>query len=123
MNASVHIEKLNNKPYFEMILVKGGTFAMGSEEEEAMERERPVHQVALDNFYLGKNPVTQALWKVVMGEENNPARFKGDDRPVERISWHDTQEFIQKLNKITGKQYRLPTEAEWEYGARGGIQM
>ena len=64
-------------------------------------------------FYIGKYPVTQALWKAVMGEDNNPSYFKGNDRPVEKVSWEDAQEFIQKLNVKTGKAYRLPTEHEW----------
>ena len=81
--------------------------------------EKPTHQVTLTNdYYIGKYEVTQALWKAVMG--NNPSNFKGDNLPVEQVSWDDCQEFISKLNRITGKTFRLPTEAEWEYAARGG---
>ena len=93
---------------------------MGSEDEEAYNEEKPIHKVALDGFYIGKFPVTQALWKAVMGENNNPSYFRGADRPVEMVSWEDAQEFLQKLNGLTCKSYRLPTEAEWEYAARGG---
>ncbi len=105
---------------FEMILVQGGAFDMGANEgdPDAWDREKPRHKVEQDTFYIGKYPVTQALWTAVMGD--NPSRFKGPDRPVERVSWHDTQAFIQKLNALKGWGYRLPTEAEWEYAARGG---
>lgn len=80
--------------------------------------EEPTHQVTLKGYYLGQTPVTQALWTAVMG--NNPSKFKGDNHPVENVSWDDCQKFISKLNKLTGKRFRLPTEAEWEFAARGG---
>ena len=106
----------------EMVYVQGGTFTMGCTNEqissECYADEKPVHQVTLNNYYIGKYPVTQAQWKAVMG--NNPSYFKGDNLPVECVSWDDVQEFIRKLNAMTGKKYRLPTEAEWEYAARGG---
>ncbi|MCB0839229.1 MAG: formylglycine-generating enzyme family protein [Bacteroidetes bacterium] len=108
-----------NLPHHELILVEGGEFEMGGADSEAEEDEKPVHKVSLDSFYLGKFPVTQALWKLVMGK--NPSRFKGEANPVENVSWKDTQVFLQKLNQMTGKTYRLPTEAEWEFAARGGI--
>ena len=81
--------------------------------------EKPAHQVTVSSFYIGKYEVTQGQWKAIMG--NNPSKFpKGDNYPVEQVSWNDVQEFISKLNAKTGKNYRLPTEAEWEYAARGG---
>ncbi len=101
---------------FEMVAVKGGTFQMGSNNGE--DDEKPVHSVSLSGFYIGKTEVTQKLWKAVMG--NTPSYFKGDDFPMEGVNWYDAQEFITKLNRLTGKNYRLPTEAEWEYAARGG---
>ena len=105
----------------EMVKVEAGSFNMGatSEMENPFEDEKPVHRVTLTNdYYIGKYEVTQALWKTVMG--NKPSRFKGDALPVEQVSWNDCQKFITKLNKLTGKNFRLPTEAEWEYAARGG---
>lgn len=106
---------------FKMITVKGGTFQMGATSEQgsdAFDDEKPVHLVTLDSYKIGETEVTQALWKAVMGD--NPSYFKGDDLPVEQVSWDDCQEFIKKLNTMTDKQFRLPTEAEWEYAYRGG---
>lgn len=106
---------------FTMVPVEGGTFTMGATSEQgsdALEEEYPAHQVTLSDYYIGQTEVTQALWKVVMG--SNPSNFAGDNLPVESVSWDDCQVFIQKLNQLTGKQFRLPTEAEWEYAARGG---
>ena len=80
--------------------------------------EKPVHRVTINEFFMGKTEVTQSLWKAVMG--NNPSEFKGDNLPVEQVSWSDVQEFFKNLNSVTGKKYRLPTEAEWEYAAGGG---
>ncbi len=111
----------SNVPEIEMVWVSGGTFTMGATLEQGSDAdvdEKPAHSVTLDGYYIGKYEVTQAQWKAVMG--NNPSKFKGDDLPVECVSWDDVQEFIRKLNQITGKNYRLPTEAEWEYAARGG---
>ena len=105
----------------EMVRVEAGTFTMGAtpEMKDPWDDEKPAHQVTLTNdYYIGKYEVTQTLWQAVMG--NNPSNFKGDNLPVERVSWYDCQEFISKLNSITGKTFRLPTEAEWEYAARGG---
>ena len=107
----------------EMVYVKGGTFMMGATPEQGggcEDNEKPAHEVTLINFYIGKYPVTQTQWKAVMN--NNPSHFDGDDRPVEQVGWHDAIEFIKKLNQNTGKNYRLPMEAEWEYAARGGNQ-
>ena len=105
----------------DMVRVEAGTFTMGAtpEMKEPDDDEKPTHQVTLTNdYYIGKYEVTQALWQAVMG--NNPSYSKGNNLPVERVSWDDCQEFISKLNSITGKTFRLPTEAEWEYAARGG---
>ena len=105
----------------DMVKVEAGTFMMGatSEMQNPFDDEKPVHQVILtNNYYMGKYEVTQALWQEVMG--SNPSYFKGDDLPVEQVSWDDCQEFIGKLNSMTGRKFRLPTEAEWEYAARGG---
>ncbi|MBE6234084.1 MAG: PEGA domain-containing protein [Bacteroidales bacterium] len=108
---------------FDMILVEGGTFTMGATQEQGSDTEsdeKPVHQVTLSDYYIGETEVTQALWKAVMG--TNTSNFKGDRNPVENVSWDDCQEFIRKLNKLTRRTFRLPTEAEWEYAARGGNQ-
>ena len=107
---------------FTMIPVEGGTFTMGatSEMTEPFYWEEPTHQVTLSSYYIGETEVTQALWKAVMG--SNPSEFKGDDLPVEYVSWDDCQTFISKLSALTGKNFRLPTEAEWEFAARGGNQ-
>ena len=105
----------------EMVKVEAGSFDMGatSEMENPYEDEKPVHRVTLtNNYYVGKYEVTQALWQAVMG--SNPSKFKGADLPVEQVSWNDCQDFVSKLNAMTGKRFRLPTEAEWEYAARGG---
>ncbi len=111
----------------DLIYVEGGTFLMGSANESgAYSDARPVHEVTLDSFFMAKYPVTQKLWKAVMGEKNNPSFFKGDLRPVEQVYWEDAQDFIMMLNRMTqetrkpGEAYRIPTEAEWEFAARGG---
>ena len=106
---------------FDMMYVKGGTFIMGATSEQGSDaygNEKPTHRVTLSSFYIGKYEVTQALWKAVMG--NNPSKMKGDNLPVETVSWNDCQDFIRKMNALTGKNFRLPTEAEWEFAARGG---
>ncbi len=106
---------------YNMVWVEGGTFRMGATSEQgsdAWEGENPVHDVTLSGYYIGKTEVTQALWKAVMG--SNPSRFKGDNLPVEEVSWNDCQEFIRKLNALAGQNFRLPTEAEWEFACRGG---
>jgi formylglycine-generating enzyme required for sulfatase activity len=100
----------------EFVWVGGGTFMMGSDEGNS--DEKPVHQVTLDGFYMGKTPVTQKQWQRIMG--NNPSYYKGDDLPVEGVSWNDAQKYIERLNQLTGRFFRLPTEAEWEYAAGGG---
>ncbi len=99
-----------------MILVEGGTFAMGS--NDGYDNERPVHIVTLDSYYIGETEITQAQWRAIMG--SNPSSYTGDNRPVENVSWNEAQEFCKKLSELTGKKYVLPTEAQWEYAARGG---
>jgi formylglycine-generating enzyme required for sulfatase activity len=106
---------------FNMVFVEGGTFTMGAtseQGEDAYYDEKPAHRVTLSDYYIGETEVTQALWQAVMG--SNPSCCKGDNRPVENVSWNDCQQFIEKLNQLTGRRFRLPTEAEWEYAARGG---
>ncbi len=106
---------------FTMVRVEEGSFMMGASEEQevgASDDERPVHQVTLSTFCIGKTEVTQELWKAVMGY--NPSRTKGDNLPVTNVSWDNCQRFLNKLNSLTGKKFRLPTEAEWEFAARGG---
>ena len=106
---------------FTMVYVDGGTFTMGATSEQgsdAYSNEKPVHSVTLSSYYIGQAEVTQELWEAVMG--SNPSYFKGAKRPVESVNWNDCQGFIRKLNQKTGKSFRLPTEAEWEYAARGG---
>ncbi len=106
---------------FKMIAVEGGTFTMGatSEQQNPDSDEKPTHTVTLSDYYIGETEVTQELWAAVMG--SNPSRFTGNiQRPVEKVSWDDCQTFIRKLNELTGENFRLPTEAEWEFAARGG---
>ena len=103
---------------YPMVFVEGGTFRMGSNDKEASSEAKPVHNVTLSNYHIGKYEVTQELWEAVMG--SNPSSFKGARRPVETVSWRECQEFIRKLNNLTGKNFKLPTEAQWEYAARGG---
>ena len=126
-DTSVQLAFATNKTFtvngvtFEMIYVKGGTFTMGATSEQgsdAYDNEKPPHNVTLDDYYIGKYEVTQELWMAVMG--NNPSASKGNNLPVEKVGWNDVQEFIKKLNQKTGAKFRLPTEAEWEYAARGG---
>jgi formylglycine-generating enzyme required for sulfatase activity len=106
-----------NLPDLDLAFVEGGSFMMGDDNSEH-EREKPAHRVEISSFYIGKYLVTQRLWQAVM--DKNPSRFQGEKRPVEQVSWHDARDFTEKLNRETGKKFRLPTEAEWEYAARGG---
>jgi formylglycine-generating enzyme required for sulfatase activity len=120
----------------EMVFVQGGTFWMGCTSDQGSDcynDEKPVHQVTLNNFYIGKYEITQAQWETIMGTTIKQQRDKvyhneallsgeGDNYPMYYVSWEDAQEFIKRLNAATGKKYRLPTEAEWEYAARGGNQ-
>ncbi len=119
-SALQKVEKLASGVTLEMVYIPGGTFTMGSpeSEENRYDNESPQHQVKVPPFYLGKYPVTQAQYKAIMG--NNPSSFKGEKRPVEKVTWHNAVEFCQKLSQKTGKTYRLPSEAEWEYACRAG---
>ena len=106
---------------FTMIAVRGGTFTMGAtseQTEEAFSDEFPTHSVTLSDYYIGETEVTQELWNAVMG--SNPSNFGDMQHPVEMVSWDDCQTFISRLNELTGETFRLPTEAQWEYAARGG---
>jgi formylglycine-generating enzyme required for sulfatase activity len=124
-------EPLGNNIELEMVYIPSGTFTMGApeSEEESIEDERPQHQVSVPAFFLGKYPVTQAQWRAVANlpkyKRNlkpNPSGFSGDNRPVEKVSWYDAVEFCQRLSQHTGRDYRLPSEAEWEYACRAGTQ-
>ena len=117
VSLSTELNKLINN----MVYVSGGTFTMGATSEQGSDvydNEKPTHNVTLSSYYICKYEVTQALWRAVMG--NNPSNFKGDNLPVEYVSWDDCQTFINRLNSYTGRNLRLPTEAEWEFAARGG---
>ena len=120
---------------FDMVYVKGGTFRMGATEEQQEEEaddEKPIHQVILSDYYIGRCEVTQGMWMAVMetsvGEQRDKANKEwplagvGDNYPMYYISWDEAQEFLTKLNQLTGKKYVLPTEAQWEYAARGGAK-
>ena len=124
-----HFESADLKPEtftvngvrFDMVPVEGGTFLMGGSDQNGQivrEDELPQHEVTLDHFKMGKYEVTQALWEAVMGSV--PYGNQGPDYPIGNVSWYDAQAFIRELNALTGRQFRLPTEAEWEYAARGG---
>jgi formylglycine-generating enzyme required for sulfatase activity len=122
-------EKLDDKTHLRMMQIPSGTFLMGSPDNE-LDRstsESPQHPVSVPSFFMAKYPVTQAQWRIVskmpqvkLKLEPNPSKFKGDTRPVEQVSWHEAIEFCARLTKYTNRQYRLPTEAEWEYACRAG---
>ena len=122
------VEDLNGVP-LQMILIPEGKFIMGAPESEtdSNESERPQHPVEVSTFFMGRYPITQVQWravaamdKVLRDLEPNPSRFKGDNRPVEQVSWYDAIEFCARLSMHTKKNYRLPSEAEWEYACRAG---
>jgi formylglycine-generating enzyme required for sulfatase activity len=123
------LEDLANDTQLEMMLIPGDTFIMGSppEELEHQEDESPQHSVTVQPFFMGKYQVTQAQWRFVAQLpqvnrelEQDPSHFKGDNRPVEQVSWEDAVEFCDRLSQYTGRTYRLPSEAEWEYACRAG---
>jgi formylglycine-generating enzyme required for sulfatase activity len=128
-------EDLGNDITLEMVAIPGGTFTMGSpqDEKDSYDDERPQHEVNVPTFFIGKYPITQAQWRAVASRTDlkvkqdldlNPAYFKdrpdSDRRPVEQVNWYDAVEFCARLSKLTGGEYRLPSEAEWEYACRAG---
>jgi formylglycine-generating enzyme required for sulfatase activity len=122
------VEKLSSQVNLEMMLIPAGTFLMGSPENEIghSSNESPQHSVNVPSFCIGKHLITQKQWRVVAGLpvvnrtlNHNPSNFKGDNRPVEQVSWFDAQEFCARLSLFTKREYRLPSEAEWEYACRG----
>lgn len=127
-NAKLHIENIDNWQKLSMVHIPAGKFAMGasSQEKYSSNRERPVHQVKVKDFFIGEYPITQIQWhhvaklpQVNRQLKSKPSHFKGNNRPVESISWLEATEFCDRLSAHTGKKYRLPTEAEWEYACRG----
>ena len=136
--AQYFTEELGNGVALEMVAIPGGKFLMGTEDQEierlvekfnweGYEKERPQHEVTVQSFFMGKYPVTQRQWnavaslpKIKLDLDADPAKFKGGNRPVEQVSWEETVEFCQRLSKQAGKEYRLPSEAEWEYACRAG---
>lgn len=117
--ATFPVSAADKIPEIPIVFVKGGCFDMGDMFGDGGIDEKPVHQVCLDDFYMGEFVVTQEEWEKVMG--NNPSKFKkGGNYPVENVSWDDAQEFTRRFSRMTGLKWRLPTEAEWEYAARSG---
>ncbi|GCA92694.1 SUMF1/EgtB/PvdO family nonheme iron enzyme [Microcystis aeruginosa] len=131
-------EDLGNGITLEMLAIPGGTFLMGTEDEEierlvkkfgweGYRKEKPQHRVTVSSFYMGRYPITQSQWQAIAATakididlETNPSNFKGDELPVEQVNWYDAIEFCARLSKLTGREYRLPSEAEWEYACRAG---
>ncbi|MFB2882002.1 formylglycine-generating enzyme family protein [Floridanema aerugineum] len=127
--AEFFTEDLGNGVILEMVAIPGGTFLMGSptDEPESLNDEKPQHSVTIKPFFMGKFPVTQAQWQTVAGFpkvkvdlDPDPSEFKGANRPVEQVSWYQAVEFCDRLSQKTGRNYRLPSEAEWEYACRAG---
>ncbi|MEM9567874.1 MAG: formylglycine-generating enzyme family protein, partial [Cyanobacteria bacterium P01_E01_bin.34] len=125
--AQHFIEDLGNGVGLDMVLIPGGTFTMGSPDTELQRRdsEGPQHDIDVPRFLMGRYPVTQEQWREVAGYpkatnqlQPDPSKFKGSSRPVKRVSWDDAIEFCQRLSVRTGRTYRLPSEAEWEYACR-----
>jgi len=122
-------ENLGAGIFLDMVAIPGGTFLMGSppDEEERRDNEGPQHSVTVQPFYMEKFLITQAQWRRIASFpqvnrtlKSDPSRFKGDNLPVERVSWYDCDEFCARLSQYTGNSYRLPSEAEWEYACRAG---
>ncbi|MDJ0676093.1 MAG: formylglycine-generating enzyme family protein [Calothrix sp. MO_167.B42] len=131
--AQYFVENLGDGVSIDMVLIPNGTFTMGAPEDEegSNDSERPQHQVTVPSFFMGRYPVTQEQWRAVANMQHlrvnhdlkpDPSRFKGDNLPVERVSWYDAVEFCSRLSKYTKRQYRLPSEAEWEYACRAGTK-
>ncbi|MEM7579533.1 MAG: formylglycine-generating enzyme family protein [Cyanobacteria bacterium P01_A01_bin.80] len=127
--AQYFVEDLGDGTKLDMVAILGGTFIMGApkDEEGSRDSECPQHQVTVPSFFMGKYPVTQAQWKAVAKLpqvekelKENPSNFKGENRPVEQVSWYDAVEFCTRLSFYTSREYRLPNEAEWEYACRAG---
>ena len=127
--ALYYVEPLLDEATLEMIWVEGGSFTMGSPDDEPDRRdnEEPQHEVTVPSFFMGRYPVTQLQWRIVAELPqvkhqltSDPSNFKGDNRPVEKVSWYDAEEFCLRLSQQTKRDYRLPTEAEWEYACRSG---
>ncbi len=127
--AKRFIENLGNQVQLEMVQIPTGTFKMGAPETEegSSDDERPEHEVTVPTFFMGKYQVTQAQWKFIASLEQvnrelkpDPSDFKGDNRPVEQVTWSDAVEFCDRLSQYTNRNYRLPSEAEWEYACRAG---
>ena len=127
--ARYYSEDLGNGITLEMVAIPGGTFTMGSppNEKNSYDDERPQQKVNVPTFFIGKYPITQAQWQAIAATakididlETNPSKFKGDELPVEQVNWYDAIEFCARLSKLTGREYRLPSEAEWEYACRAG---
>lgn len=125
--ATYFVEDLGNGVTLDMVAIPGGKFMMGSPEGEGRDNEKPQHKVTVPPFFMGKYQVTQAQWRVVAALpkikdnlKSNPSSSKGDNLPVEQVSWDDAVEFCARISKATGKQYRLPSETEWEYACRAG---
>ena len=119
-SARQKIENLGNDIKLEIVYTPGGSFIMGSPEDETKRNrsEGPQHQVTLQPFYMSKYPITQNQYQAIIG--NNPSKLKGANRPVEKVNWYHATEFCQKLSEKTGKNYRLPSESQWEYACRAG---
>jgi formylglycine-generating enzyme required for sulfatase activity len=122
--AQYYTETLADDVALDLVYIPGGTFIMGSPTGEGFDQEKPQHEVTVPPFFMGKYPITQAQWQAIEQEERDfkldPSYFKGDDRPVEQVNWYEAVEFCARLSKLSGRQYRLPSEAEWEYACRAG---